>query len=230
MIVGVPKEVKQDEYRVAMVPAGVEELTRAGQTVLIQSGAGAGSGISDGQYSATGATILRNVGDPAAREPCGACGNCRPATSWAPQDRDVLHVVLSGIVHAGERYGRRRIIAMLIGDTADLPTSLARVHETGSLRTEGAERVGLWIDAALAGGLLRVSADQYRTLALTDAGCAVLAGTLPEPAVRVPDRRRGARRWHVDADWRLFASTGRWRRNRIRFGRRDSWYGESDNW
>ena len=38
MIVGVPKEVKQDEYRVAMVPEGVEELARGGNTVLIQSG------------------------------------------------------------------------------------------------------------------------------------------------------------------------------------------------
>jgi alanine dehydrogenase len=58
MIVGVPKEVKADEYRVAMVPAGVEELTRAGHTVLIQSGAGSGSGIGDDQYAATGATIV----------------------------------------------------------------------------------------------------------------------------------------------------------------------------
>lgn len=58
MIVGVPKEVKQDEYRVAMVPAGVEELTRAGHAVLIQSGAGSGSGISDEQYSAVGAQIV----------------------------------------------------------------------------------------------------------------------------------------------------------------------------
>ena len=47
MIVGVPKEIKSDEYRVAMVPVGVEELTRAGHKVLIQSGAGQGSGISD---------------------------------------------------------------------------------------------------------------------------------------------------------------------------------------
>jgi alanine dehydrogenase len=58
MIVGVPKEVKQDEYRVAMVPAGVEELTRAGHTVLIQSGAGAGSGISDDHYAVNGASIV----------------------------------------------------------------------------------------------------------------------------------------------------------------------------
>ncbi|AMV24154.1 Alanine dehydrogenase [Gemmata sp. SH-PL17] len=63
MIVGVPKEVKQDEYRVAMVPAGVEELTRAGHTVLIQSGAGSGSGISDEQYVATGAEIVASDAD-----------------------------------------------------------------------------------------------------------------------------------------------------------------------
>jgi len=58
MIVGVPKEIKSDEYRVAMVPAGVEELTRAGHTVLIQAGAGAGSGISDEMYAANGAEIV----------------------------------------------------------------------------------------------------------------------------------------------------------------------------
>src|SRR5262245_3745087 len=58
MIVGVPKEIKSDEYRVAMVPAGVEELTRAGHRVLIQSGAGAGSGIPDEQYAVNGAEIV----------------------------------------------------------------------------------------------------------------------------------------------------------------------------
>jgi alanine dehydrogenase len=58
MIVGVPREVKPDEYRVAMVPAGVEELTRAGHKVLIQTGAGAGSGIPDEQYATNGAEIV----------------------------------------------------------------------------------------------------------------------------------------------------------------------------
>src|SRR6202011_3716243 len=61
MIVGVPKEIKTDEYRVAMIPVGVEELTRAGHTVLIQAGAGQGSGISDEQYSAHGAQIVRDA-------------------------------------------------------------------------------------------------------------------------------------------------------------------------
>lgn len=63
MIVGVPKEIKSDEYRVAMVPAGVEELTRAGHTVLIQAGAGAGSGISDEMYTANGAEIVAEETD-----------------------------------------------------------------------------------------------------------------------------------------------------------------------
>src|SRR5256886_1384379 len=57
MIVGVPKEVKTDEYRVAMTPVGVEELTRAGHRVLIEAGAGQGSGITDEQYSQHGADI-----------------------------------------------------------------------------------------------------------------------------------------------------------------------------
>ncbi len=58
MIVGVPREVKQDEYRVAMLPVGVEELTRAGHKVLVERGAGQGSGISDDQYRENGAVII----------------------------------------------------------------------------------------------------------------------------------------------------------------------------
>jgi alanine dehydrogenase len=58
MIVGVPKEVKTDEYRVAMTPVGVEELTRGGHGVLIETGAGSGSGISDEQYAQHGAGIV----------------------------------------------------------------------------------------------------------------------------------------------------------------------------
>jgi alanine dehydrogenase len=58
MIVGVPKEIKTDEYRVAMIPVGVEELTRAGHKVVVQAGAGQGSGISDDDYSRHGAEIV----------------------------------------------------------------------------------------------------------------------------------------------------------------------------
>lgn len=58
MIVGVPKEVKAHEYRVAMLPVGVEEMRRAGHGVLTERGAGLGSGISDADYERNGATLV----------------------------------------------------------------------------------------------------------------------------------------------------------------------------
>ena len=58
MKVGVPSEIKTDEYRVALTPAGVRELNDAGHQVFVQSGAGEGSAISDDAYAAQGATIL----------------------------------------------------------------------------------------------------------------------------------------------------------------------------
>jgi alanine dehydrogenase len=58
MKVGVPTEIKTDEYRVAMTPAGVRELVEAGHEVVVQSGAGVGSSLSDEAYVAQGATIL----------------------------------------------------------------------------------------------------------------------------------------------------------------------------
>src|ERR1700753_2085941 len=58
MKVGVPSEIKTDEYRVALTPAGVRELSDAGHQVFVQSGAGEGSAISDDAYEAQGATIL----------------------------------------------------------------------------------------------------------------------------------------------------------------------------
>ena len=51
MIVGVPKEIKRDEYRVAILPVGVEELVRAGHQVLVERGAGLGSGLPDDALS-----------------------------------------------------------------------------------------------------------------------------------------------------------------------------------
>jgi alanine dehydrogenase len=58
MVVGVPKEIKADENRVALIPAGADALCQAGHEVLIQAGAGAGSGFSDETYARVGAMIL----------------------------------------------------------------------------------------------------------------------------------------------------------------------------
>ena len=63
MIIGVPSEIKQDEYRVALLPVGVEELTAAGHRVLVQRGAGLGSGIADSLYVENGAEIVESAAD-----------------------------------------------------------------------------------------------------------------------------------------------------------------------
>ncbi len=57
MKVGIPTEIKADEYRVAITPAGVRELREHGHEVLVQAGAGEGSAIADGDYEGQGATI-----------------------------------------------------------------------------------------------------------------------------------------------------------------------------
>lgn len=63
MIIGVPKETKLDEYRVAMLPVGAEELSRAGHRVLIEAGAGLGSGIPDSDYADAGAEMVSSAAD-----------------------------------------------------------------------------------------------------------------------------------------------------------------------
>ncbi len=63
MIIGVPKEIKDNEYRVGIVPGGVEELAAAGHRVLIEKGAGQGSGISDAEFREAGAEILSSKAD-----------------------------------------------------------------------------------------------------------------------------------------------------------------------
>ena len=63
MKVGIPREVKNHEYRVAITPAGVLELTRHGHDVFVEHDAGAGSSITDAEYVAAGATILPTADD-----------------------------------------------------------------------------------------------------------------------------------------------------------------------
>ena len=61
MRIGVPTEIKTDEYRIAITPAGVRELTARGHEVLVQTGAGEGSAMSDEQFLAQGARIVADA-------------------------------------------------------------------------------------------------------------------------------------------------------------------------
>ncbi len=69
MLIGVPKEIKTNENRVALVPAGAEALAAAGHDVLVETGAGEGSGFPDDMYTAVGARIAPDA-----------------ATTWAKAD------------------------------------------------------------------------------------------------------------------------------------------------
>jgi alanine dehydrogenase len=61
MIIGVPKEIKDQEYRVAAVPAGIRALTTRGHNLFVEEGAGAGSGLDDGEFAAAGARIVNRT-------------------------------------------------------------------------------------------------------------------------------------------------------------------------
>ena len=61
MIIGVPNEIKADEYRIAMLPVGIEELVSRGHKVLMEPGSGLGSGIADHEYLRAGVTIVANA-------------------------------------------------------------------------------------------------------------------------------------------------------------------------
>lgn len=62
MVVGIPKEIKKDEFRVAMTPTGVAELTKRGHRVIVETGAGAGSGFDDAMYQESGAVLVDSIG------------------------------------------------------------------------------------------------------------------------------------------------------------------------
>ncbi len=63
MLIGVPKEIKNNEYRVGLVPASVRELTANGHQVVVQRGAGAGIGFDDAAYEQAGATIVETAAE-----------------------------------------------------------------------------------------------------------------------------------------------------------------------
>lgn len=63
MEIGIPAEVKSDEYRISMLPVGVEELTRRGHRVTVQSGAGSGSGFDDDVYAQAGGVIVQTAAE-----------------------------------------------------------------------------------------------------------------------------------------------------------------------
>jgi ATP-dependent DNA helicase RecQ len=138
-------------------------------------------------------TILRYFGDGAARDRCDGCGNCRPG-ALDGYERDLVRKILSGIARAGERYGDHRIVAMLLGDTGDMPPALSRLSTTGLLRHESPDGLREWIDAALTAGLIARSKPRY-TLSLTPLGRDVMRGNVIDVRIAQPQRSVDALMW-----------------------------------
>ena len=136
------------------------------------------------------ATILRYFGDRPEREPCETCSNCARRIGVDGEQLLLVRKILSGIARAGERYGKRKVTAMLVGHLDELPPALTRLTTTGLLRNEEPRAVERWLDAACGAGLVRVSNDQYRTLSLTPLGRDVMAGRVQQIALTVPTTRR----------------------------------------
>jgi ATP-dependent DNA helicase RecQ len=155
------------------------------------------------------ATILRYFGDPAART-CGTCGNCERRATADTTSLLLLRKILSGVARAGERFGKRKIAAMLVG-ADDLPPSLGALSTTGLLRGEAPTRIERWIDVACGADLLSMSGDEYRILRLTPLGRDVMTGRVTDVSITPPaparekagSRRRqraAAHRGHGGAD------------------------------
>jgi ATP-dependent DNA helicase RecQ len=146
------------------------------------------------------ATILRYFGDPAART-CGACGNCARRATADESSLLLLRKILAGVVRAGERFGKRKIAAMLVG-ADDLPPALSALSTTGILRGEAPTRIERWIDAACGADLLTMSTDEYRTLRLTPLGRDVMSGRVTDVAITPPiaarEKSSGRRRQRAD--------------------------------
>jgi superfamily II DNA helicase RecQ len=109
--------------------------------------------------------------------------------------------ILSGVARAGERYGRQRIVAMLLGETGDLPPALTKLSTTGVLRHETSDALHGWIDASISAGLVIVSKDQYRTLSLTEPGREVMRGRVQDLQISRPSRaprRSAGRRYRAE--------------------------------
>jgi ATP-dependent DNA helicase RecQ len=171
------------------------------------------------------ATILRYFGDDGAvRDPCGTCGNCQPGAIDA-YEFELVRKILAGVARGGGRYGRQRIVAMLAGDTSDLPPALTGLSTTGLLRHETPEALGRWIDASIDAGLVTVGKPPYRTLSITARGHDVMRARVKDLQIRKPAKPARSFRMRAYLADRLECGAHR------RFGRSrfNSWIAEDSD-
>jgi ATP-dependent DNA helicase RecQ len=136
------------------------------------------------------AALLGYFGEAAVAPRCRNCGNCARRRALNADELLFLRKILSGVARAGERFGPRKVTAMLSGDLEGLPESLKNLSTTGLLAREEPKKIGRWIDAAVGAGLLQLSDDVYRTLSLTRHGRDVMAGRSTDAELTLPELPR----------------------------------------
>ena len=136
------------------------------------------------------AALLGYFGEANVPARCGNCGNCARRRALDADELLFLRKILSGVARAGERFGKRKIIAMLRGEIEDLPESLKTLSTTGLLAREDPKKIGRWLDAAVGAGLLQATDDVYRTLSLTRPGRDVMSGRRPDAEMTLPEPPR----------------------------------------
>ena len=137
------------------------------------------------------ATLLGYLGEQDVAPRCAACGNCRRRHPLEPHQLLMLRKILSGVARGGQRWGKRKIAAMLTGRLEGLPETLAGLSTTGLLSAEKPKTVEEWIEAAIGAGLLAATDDSYRTLSLTRPGREVMAGRIAEVELTLPEAPKG---------------------------------------
>ncbi len=143
------------------------------------------------------AALLGYFGEQDVPTRCANCGNCRRRRPIDAGELLFLRKILSGVARGRERWGKRKVAAMLAGRTDGLPESLLDLSTTGLLKDTPPATIENWIEAAAGAGLLAASDDSYRTFSLTRQGREVMAGrstdvalTLPETAARQASRKK----------------------------------------
>ena len=173
MRVGIPTEIKNNEYRVAITPAGVSELVHRGHEVLIQAGAGEGSAIHDPDFTAAGAAIVQTADEvwEQADLLLKVKGAHRAGVQPDAQGPDVVHLPASGGLQA------------LYGCPAGLGHHLDRLRDRPDRRRRTAPLLAPMSEVA---GRLSAHVGAYR-LMRTQGGRGVLMGGVPgvAPAVVV---------------------------------------------
>lgn len=155
MIVGVPKEIKTAEQRVALTPVGVRELVDLGHTVLIQKTAGEGSSIHDAEYEAQGARIV-----PTAEEVFGEADMILKVKEPQPVEVDMFrpgqvlftYLHLAAYPQLAEKLRSRGIVALAY-ETVQLPDrSLPLLAPMSEIAGRMATQVGAYFLEAVQGG------------------------------------------------------------------------------